>query len=179
MKTQLRRKALENQLPSLPVASVRNATVPNQYVDPERLREALQTLSATRTALLAACDQADLASSRAGTPLRTQSVRSQIELLTDEVRRIESRIAQAVAGELVQLHGVAAGVGRALSARRPNEIGRQFDPSDRLRRFDPRFRAERDYVRGRGRDHGFDEEWEFLHRSLRDPRWYRVARRTN
>ncbi len=179
MKTQLKRKTLGSQLPSFPAAPVRNATVPNQYVDAERLHEALQTLTATRTALLAACDQADLASSRAGTPLRTQNVRSQIELLTNEVRIIASRIAEAVAGELAQRHGVAAGVGTALSARRPNEIDREFDPRDRSGRFDPRFRAERDNARGRGRDQGFDQEWEFLHRSLRDPRWYRVARSTN
>lgn len=179
MKTQLKRKTLGSQLPSFPAASVRNATVPNQYVDAERLHEALQTLTATRTALLAACDQADLASSRAGTPLRTQNVRSQIELLTNEVRIIDSRIAEAVAGELAQRHGVAASVGTALSARRPNEIDREFDPRDRSGRFDSCFRAERDHARGRGRDQGFDQEWEFLHRSLRDPRWYRVARSTN
>jgi hypothetical protein len=179
MKTQLKRNTPGSRLSPFPVASVRSATVPNQYVDPERLHEALQTLTATRTALLAACDQADLASSRAGTPLRTHNVRSQIELLTNEVRIVESRIAQAAAGELAQRHGVAAGVGRALSSRRPNEIDREFDPIDRSGRFDPRFRDERDFACGRARGQGFDPEWEFLHRSLRDPRWNKVARGTN
>jgi hypothetical protein len=179
MQTQLKRKAVANRPPSLPPIAFRNATVPDQYVDPERLHEALQTLLATRASLLAACDQADFASSQAGTPLRTHSLRSQIELLATEVRIIESRIAEATAGELGQRRGIADGVGRALSTRRANEIEREFDPSDRSTHLDYRVRAERDYARGRARDHGFDQEWEFLHRSLRDPRWYKVARRTN
>jgi hypothetical protein len=179
MKTQLKGKAPASRGRSSVVASVRNATIPDQYVDPDRLREALQTLTATKAALLGACDQADLASSQAGTPLRTHSVRSQIELLDNEVRIIESRIAQAAAGEFAQRTGIAAGVGKALSSCRHNELDREFDPSDRYGRFDPRIRSDRNYARGRGRDHGFDREWEFLHRSLRDPRWYRVARRTN
>ena len=167
MKTQLKRNTLGTRIPSLPVTSVRNATIPNQYVDPEGLQAALQTLTTARSFLLTACDQADMAARRAGTPRRTQAVRDKIDCLTDEVRAIESRIAKAAAGELEVCKGLAAGVGITLSNRKPNEIDREFDPRDRSGRFDARFRVNRDL------------EWEFLHRSLRDPRWYRVARATN
>lgn len=167
MKTQLKRNTLGTRIPSLPVTSVRNATIPNQYVDPEGLQAALQTLTTARSFLLTACDQADLAARCAGTPRRTQAVRNKIDCLTDEVRAIESRIAKAAAGELEVCKGLAAGVGRTLSNRKPNEIDREFDPRDRSGRFDARFRVNRDL------------EWDLLHRSLRGPRWYRVARATN
>jgi hypothetical protein len=167
MKTQLKRSTVGLRVPPSPVPSVRNATIPDQYVDPARLGEALQILNAARVALLAACDQADLAAQRAGSPLRTQTVRVRIESLTNEVRAIELRIAQAASGELAQGRGLAGGVGKTLAARRPNEIDREFDPRDRSRNIDSIQRAERDLM------------WDFLHRSLRDPRWYRVARRTN
>jgi hypothetical protein len=167
MKTQLKRSTVGLRVPPSPVTSVRNATIPDQYVDPARLGEALQILNAARVALLAACDQADLAAQRAGSPLRTQTVRVRIESLTNEVRAIELRIAQAASGELAQGRGLAGGVGKTLAARRPNEIDREFDPRDRSRNIDSIQRAERDLM------------WDFLHRSLRDPRWYRVARRTN
>lgn len=166
MKAQLKRNTVPVQLPSPSAISVRNAMIPNQYVDPELLHQALQTLTAARTALLAACDQADMAAKRAGTPLRTQSVRLKIEELTAEVRAIESRIAQAAAGEHVNGRDIVCGVGRTLSSRKRNGLDREFDPRDRSSHFDPVRRSDRDL-------------FDFFHRSLKDPRWYRVAAATN
>jgi hypothetical protein len=166
MKTQLKRITVPVQLPLLPATFVRNGIVPNQYVDPELLHQALQTLTGARTALLAACDQADMAAKRAGTPLRTQTVRLKIEELTAEVRAIESRIAEASAGEHMKGRDSASGVGRTLATRKRNEIDREFDPRDRSSRFDPVRRSDRD-------------SFKFFHRSLKDPRWYRVASATN
>jgi hypothetical protein len=64
-------------------------TVPQQYVNHERLFEDIAQLHLTREAITRACDAADLASRRAGTPLRTGEARYRLEELCDEIRRIE------------------------------------------------------------------------------------------
>ena len=101
--------------------SVRNATTPDSYVDPDNFREAVLVLTMARHRLLLAADQADLASRRAGTPIRTVEVRAKIELLSDEVRRIEAQISDAAYSEsLARGAGgsAAAGVVRTLGGRR-------------------------------------------------------------
>jgi hypothetical protein len=64
-------------------------TVPQQYVNHERLFEDIAQLHLTREAITRACDAADLAARRAGTPLRTEEARYRLEALCDEIRRIE------------------------------------------------------------------------------------------
>jgi hypothetical protein len=64
-------------------------TVPHQYVNHERLFEDIAQLHLTREAITQACDAADLAARRAGTPLRTGEARYRLQALCDEIRRIE------------------------------------------------------------------------------------------
>lgn len=99
--------------------SVRNATTPDAYVDPDNFREAAQALVAARHRLLLAADQADLASRRAGTPIRTGEVRAKIELLSNEVRRIEAQISDAAYSEsLARGAEAAGGLVRTLAGRK-------------------------------------------------------------
>jgi hypothetical protein len=79
-----------------PIALLPNAqparsapTVPQQYVNHERLFEDIAQLHVTREAITQACDAADLAARRAGTPLRTGEARYRLQALCDEIRRIE------------------------------------------------------------------------------------------
>ncbi len=113
--------------------SVRNATTPNAYVDPDNFREAVAALVAARHRLLLAADQADWASRRAGTPIRTGEVRAKIELLSDEVRRIEAQISDAAYSESLArgAGGGAGGVVRTLGGRRGGgQVGFGLDETE-------------------------------------------------
>jgi hypothetical protein len=78
----------------------RSVATPISFVDPDNFQSAVQVLHQARAQLLDAADRADFASSKAGTPVRTQEVRSKIEELTVEIRRIEQQILRAASSEL-------------------------------------------------------------------------------
>jgi hypothetical protein len=86
---------------ALPVTQAfrRSAATPNSFVDPDNFQSAVQVLHQARSQLLDAADRADFASSKAGTPMRTQEVRCKIDELTAEIRRIEQQILRAASTE--------------------------------------------------------------------------------
>jgi hypothetical protein len=86
---------------ALPVTQAfrRSAATPNNFVDPDNFQSAVQVLHQARAQLLDAADRADFASSKAGTPVRTQEVRSKIDELTAEIRRIEQQVLRAASTE--------------------------------------------------------------------------------
>jgi hypothetical protein len=111
---------------ALPVAQAirRSAVIPTSFVDPDNFQHAVVVLLQARAQLLDAADRADFASSKAGTPIRTQDVRSKIDGLTDEIRRIEQQILRAASTEFGP-----CGVGAQDFLRRTAGIGkgRQVD----------------------------------------------------
>jgi hypothetical protein len=127
-------KVVASKVPPGVVTSVRNATTPAAYVDPDNFREAVQALVAARHRLLLAADQADWASRRAGTPIRTGEVRAKIELLSNEVRRIEAQISDAAYSESLARGaggGAAGGVVRTLGGRKGGgQVGFGLDESE-------------------------------------------------
>jgi hypothetical protein len=127
-------KVVASKVPSGVVMSVHNATTPDAYVDPDNFREAVQALVAARHRLLLAADEADWASRRAGTPIRTGELRAKIELLSDEVRRIEAQISDAAYSEsLARGAGgsAAGGVVRTLGGRKGGgQVGFGLDESE-------------------------------------------------
>jgi hypothetical protein len=124
-------EVVASKVPPGVVMSVRNATTPDAYVDPDNFREAVQALMAARHRLLLAADQADWASRLAGTPIRTGEVRAKIELLSNEIRRIEAQISDAAYSESLARGaggGAAAGFVRTLSGRNGGgQVGFGFD----------------------------------------------------
>jgi hypothetical protein len=86
---------------ALPVTQTirRSAVTPTSFVDPDNFHSAVQVLLHAQAHLLDAADRADFASSKAGTPIRTQEVRSKIDELTAEIRRIEQQILRAASTE--------------------------------------------------------------------------------
>jgi hypothetical protein len=86
---------------ALPVTPAirRSAATPSSFVDPDNFQNAVAVLLQARAQLLDAADRADFASSKAGTPIRTQEVRSKIDVLTAEIRRIEQQIMRAASTE--------------------------------------------------------------------------------
>ncbi len=87
---------------ALPVTQAirRSALTPTSFVDPDKFQHGVAVLLQARAQLLDAADRADFASSKAGTPIRTQEVRSKIDVLTGEIRRIEQQIMRAASTEL-------------------------------------------------------------------------------
>jgi hypothetical protein len=75
---------------------------PTSYVDPDNFQGAVQVLYRARAQLLNAADQADFASRKAGTPIRTQAVRANIDLLCAEISRIEQQVMLAASAEFGQ-----------------------------------------------------------------------------
>lgn len=57
----------------------------NQFVDIEKWQAAVTELGVVRWRMSAACDAADSASCQAGTPIRTQSRREQIDAVSSEI----------------------------------------------------------------------------------------------
>jgi hypothetical protein len=86
---------------ALPVAQAirRSTVIPTSFVDPDNFQNAVVVLLQARAQLLDAADRADFASSKAGTPIRTQEVRAKIDGLTVEIRRIEQQILLAASTE--------------------------------------------------------------------------------
>lgn len=103
--------------PEAHTAQVPNNNSPTQFVNPDRLHEAVQDLMRGRTAMIEACDFADAASAAAGTPLRTHSFRAHIDFVATEIRVIESKITEAAAGERVERRSSIAAVGNILTQR--------------------------------------------------------------
>jgi hypothetical protein len=62
-------------------------------------------LWSAREQLLRAADQADFAARKAGTPIRTQTVREKTDLLSAEISRIEQQIMRASSTEHSQRDG--------------------------------------------------------------------------
>ncbi len=85
----------------------RPAAPPTSYVDPDNFQGAVQALYRARAQLLNAADLADFAARKAGTPIRTQTVRANIDLLCAEISRIEQQVMLAAAAELGQGSGGA------------------------------------------------------------------------
>jgi hypothetical protein len=85
--------------------SWRAGVTPQSYVDPDNFREAVRVLWSAREQLLRAADQADFAARKAGTPIRTQTVREKINLLSAEISRIEQQIMRASSTEHSQRDG--------------------------------------------------------------------------
>jgi hypothetical protein len=73
---------------------------PPQFVDPERYIEAVATMRASREQALVACDRADFASRRAGTPIRTAEARAHLETVWTTILQIEQQIRKVHAEEL-------------------------------------------------------------------------------
>lgn len=91
-----------------------NPAVPQQYVNHERLFEDIAQLHLAREAITQACDAADLAARRAGTPIRTGEARYRLQALCDEIRRIEL-VNRSVQSE----EAIAASHSTRLSVRTP------------------------------------------------------------
>jgi hypothetical protein len=105
----------------LPVTQAvrRSPATPTSFVDPDNFQSAVVVLLQARAQLLNAADRADFAASKAGTPIRTQEVRSKIDGLTAEIRRIEQQILRAASTEFGP-----CGVGAQNLLRRTAGIGR-------------------------------------------------------
>jgi hypothetical protein len=128
-KTRSRRATVKGaSVQALSVTQVarRSPATPTSFVDPDNFQHAVQVLLQARAQLLDAADRADFASSKAGTPARTQEVRSRIEVLTAEIRRIEQQIQRAVSTEFG-----SCGTGAQDFLRKSGSIrrGRQVDLS--------------------------------------------------
>ena len=102
---------------------LRNIPPPSVFVDVDRLHEAVRELIRTRTTMIEACDQADAAAYVAGTPVRTQSFRAHIEAVTTEIQRIESKIAEAAAGEQTGRQSIAGNVTKTLAQQSTDTLG--------------------------------------------------------
>jgi hypothetical protein len=85
----------------------RAAPAPTSYVDPDNFQGAVQVLYRARAQLLDAADQADYAARKAGTPIRTQTVRANIDQLCAEISRIEQQVMLAASAEFGQGGGGA------------------------------------------------------------------------
>jgi hypothetical protein len=88
-----------------PAQSPKTSGPPPQYVDPDRFVEAVATLRASRERALAACDQADLAARRAGTPIRTFAARAHLDTVWSKILQIEQEIRKVQAQELTATGG--------------------------------------------------------------------------
>lgn len=110
----------------VPQAIRRSPATPTSFVDPDNFQNAVLVLLQARAQLLDGADRVDFASSKAGTPIRTQEVRSKIDVLTAEIRRIEQQILRAASTEFGP-----CGVGAQDFLRRTAGIrrGRQVDLS--------------------------------------------------
>jgi hypothetical protein len=118
------RPASIRSAPTAVAPTVRNVTPPPVFVDVDRLHEAVRGLIRTRTTMIEACDQADVAAYAAGTPIRTQGFRAHIDAVTTEIQRIESKVTEAAAGENTERERLAGNVTKTLAQQTTDNLAK-------------------------------------------------------